>query len=95
MCISGYSEEYTNLLKTIAEFLIAFCQFMFSQSMVAKRIPMTCDFLSKNGALLFEMLGSPYFRVKTVEIIMFREATSKSGKKKEVCMKTNELKQEN
>lgn len=42
---------------------------------------------------MFEMLGSPYFRVKKVEIIMFRKAISKSEEKKEICMKTSELKQ--
>lgn len=42
---------------------------------------------------MFEMLGSP--RMKKVEIIMFRKATSKSGEMKEVCMMTNVLKEEN
>lgn len=37
---------------------------------------------------------APALEWKKVEIIMFRKVINKSEERKEVCMKTNELKQE-
>lgn len=41
--------------------------------MVTKSTPATCNLLSKNEALMFEMLGSPYLQWEKVEIIIFRK----------------------
>lgn len=44
MYMYDYSEEYKNSFEIIAEFLIAFFQFMFSQSGVTKSTPITSIF---------------------------------------------------